>query len=91
MKKLLCRFPFDTTDNFTLKMPEGAEILSVQTQDEQPCLWALVDPNAKKENRMFCVYGVGREVNMDDTLEFIGTYQLQGISGTLVFHIFEVE
>lgn len=52
MNKTIWKFELETTGNQTLKMPIGAEILSVQTQFDKPCLWALVEPNAEKEDRV---------------------------------------
>ena len=50
----------------TLSMHKGAKILCVQVQEhfmkERPCIWALVDPQAEKEERHFKVYGTGHEI-----------------------------
>jgi hypothetical protein len=87
--KTIWKFPFKTTDILNISMPEGAEILSVQTQYEQPCMWALVDPGAKKVTRKFQIFGTGHPVNDPETKKFIATYQEEG--GALIFHIFEVK
>lgn len=89
MKKSIWKFGLETTDNQEIEMPIGAEILTVQTQHEQPCLWALVHPSAEKEIRHFEVFGTGHEVSYPTGTDrkYIGTYQLHG--GSLVFHVFE--
>ena len=89
MNKTIWKFQLETIDNQTLKMPVGAEILTVQTQFEKPCLWALVDPNAEKEDRFIEIFVTGHAVSYDVSVEmkYIGTYQLHG--GSLVFHVFE--
>jgi hypothetical protein len=87
--KTIWKFPFKTTDLVSISMPEGAEILSVQTQYEQPCMWALVDPEAKKVTRKFETFGAGDPVNDPETKNFIATYQQKG--GAMIFHIFEVQ
>ena len=89
MNKTIWKFELETTDNQTLKMPVGAEILTVQTQSDKPCLWALVDPNAEKEGRFIEIFGTGHPVGYDMGIDrkYIGTYQLHG--GSLVFHVFE--
>lgn len=87
--KRIYKFPFETNDMVDISMPEGATILCVETQGEQPCMWALVDPDAPELNRKFRVFGTGHPVYDAEMLKFIATYQLQG--GALVFHIFEVQ
>ena len=68
-----------------LELPVGAEILCIQTQYNEPTLWALVDPDAPMESRRIRTYGTGGRV--PDNLEWLGTFQLDG--GGLVFHAFE--
>lgn len=83
------KFPLALTDVQTLKMPQGARILAVQTQDNTPCMWAVVDPEEDTEPRTFLTYGTGNPMpnhELSDTHR--GTYQLN--DGALVFHVFEV-
>ena len=56
-------------------MPKDAEILTIQTQNETPCIWALVNP----EHDIYYDMGINRK--------YINTFQLGG--GSLVFHLFE--
>ncbi len=56
-------------------------------QHEQPCMWALVDPDAPKENRNFRFVGTGHPIKQADKMKFCGTIFIRG--GGLVFHIFE--
>ena len=72
----------------SVRMPTGAEVLSVQTQRETPCIWALVNPDAPPENRRFEVYGTGQPINLSRPLKPLGTVQMMG--GYLIFHVFEV-
>lgn len=74
------------TDNQEIEMPEGAEILTVQMQKTDLCLWAIVDPEAKKVKRKFNVFGTGHEIDIKGT--YIGTFQMHG--GDLIFHVFEI-
>ena len=89
MNKTIWKFELETTDNQTIEMPVNAEILTVQTQNETPCMWALVDPTEKKEKRFIEVFGTGHDVHYDMGVSrnYLGTYQLHG--GSLVFHVFE--
>lgn len=68
----------------SLPIPKNAEILTVQLQDNIPCLWALVDETAPIEYRSFAIYGTGEPISNPG--KYIGTFQL----GALVFHVFEL-
>jgi hypothetical protein len=70
----------------TLEMPQGAKIVSLQVQDNQPQIWALVDPSEWKISRTFRALPTGVEFNAAG-LTYVGTFQIN--DGTLVFHIFE--
>lgn len=73
----------------TIYMPEGAEVLSVQSQCDKPCLWALVDPKAKKKKVLFKTFGTGHPISDKEIVntKYIGTYQLDG--GVFVAHVFQ--
>jgi len=74
-------------EHVDIEIPQGAEILSVQTQNDQPCIWALVDKRAPMERRKFRIAGTGHSIDNPNALTFIGTFQMHG--GSLVFHLFE--
>ena len=87
--KTIWKFQLETTDKQSIEMPIGAVILSVQTQHDILCMWAMVDTEDVKETRFFEVFGTGHEVHCDMGVmrKHIGTYQVSG--GNLVFHLFE--
>jgi hypothetical protein len=94
MKKTIWKFSTvedGFKESFTIKMPKGAEILSIQTdqKNNHPTIWALVNPEAELEERYFELFGTGHEVYCDMGIErkYIGTYQYQ--RGEFVGHIFE--
>jgi predicted SnoaL-like aldol condensation-catalyzing enzyme len=68
-----------------VEMPGGAEILSVQVQDDYIQAWAIVDPSKQNEKRYFEVAPTGATVP-NATRKFISTVQI----GDLVFHVFEL-
>jgi len=76
-------------DYLVLEMPKGAEILTVQEQYGKPQLWALVDPDAKKESRYFLLRGTGHPIRYAPGADYkyINSFQLD--EGALVFHLFE--
>ena len=90
MKRTIWKYELQITDTQTIEMPEGAMILTVQTQANKPCLWALVNPDSKIETRTFITYGTGHTIEeIRDYVGnyYIGSYQIDG--GILVFHVFE--
>ncbi|MCT8869306.1 hypothetical protein AAEH72_16035 [Shewanella xiamenensis] len=84
MPKTIWKFTLEP--ECTIEIPENAQLLSVREQGDKICLWALVDPDAKKVKRDFVGFGTGHVVP-DINLTFVGTALL--CSGSLVFHIFE--
>ncbi len=89
MAKTIWKYPIQTTDEQSILVPKGAKFLTVQTQREEPCLWAVVDPTAEKEEVMVRTHGTGHELPADAHLyDYIGTYQLG--HGSLIFHVFRV-
>lgn len=88
--KAIHKYELDLGGNIGIYMPEGAEILSVQAQNngtyEIPQIWALVDTNNPLKKRSFQVFGTGHTIYPDPG-PYIGTFQL--MKGSLVFHVFE--
>jgi len=68
-------------------MPEGAAVLSLQMQNGEPCIWAIVDDEKRPAARFFHWYETGHAIPMQDlvNLNFIGTVQNE----PFVFHLFE--
>jgi len=81
------KYPIRATDVQSVEMPEGAEILTVQTQNGDACIWALVNEDAPYKVRRIEVFGTGHQVSEEHKRKYIGTFQLRG--GALVFHVFE--
>lgn len=79
------KYPIEATDSQGIEMPAGAKILCVQTQGEQPCIWAQVDPHERMVRRQIWVYGTGHHMLRTQD-KYVGTFQLSG--GSLVFHVF---
>ena len=79
------KFRLVMTDVQSVQMPMGAEILTVQMQGEQCCLWALCEPENVTHSRTILIHGTGHPVG--DIARYIGSVQMMG--GALVFHVFE--
>lgn len=85
--KTIWKYPIKTIAIQQLRMPEGAQILTVQEQRGQVCLWALVDENGEMESRHIETIGTGHPITGTERV-YIGTYQLEG--GDLIFHVFDM-
>jgi len=88
MEKSIWKLQLLTTDFQTIEMPADAEILTVQAQNEEPCIWALVSPDAPKRKVSFEIFGTGHPVPENGKRKYIGTYQIK--RGLAVFHCFEL-
>lgn len=85
--RMIWKFPVSIAERFSVEMPAGAEILTVQMQGDTPCMWAIVDPDAFPEIRNFRMAGTGHELGQIG--RHIGTVQMAG--GALIWHFFEAE
>lgn len=47
--KRIFKYQLEITDRQTILLPHDAEILSVQVQNQKPCLWAKVDEKMPPE------------------------------------------
>jgi len=84
------KYSVPVVDYFTLAMPPGARLLTVQVQRQQPQMWALVDANTSStEDRHFRLAGTGHPIQEKvDSLVWVGTFQIN--QGSLIFHVFEI-
>ena len=83
--KAIYKYQLKNISQQIIKMPEGAEILSLQTQFGVPCIWAKVDTDGKTVDRNFVLIGTGHPLP-ESPITFIGTYQKH----EFVFHVFEL-
>jgi hypothetical protein len=91
MTQRIWKYTLLAQDVSTIKMPDGARILSTQNQGDDICVWAMVDVSDEgctMVDRTFKVYGTGQPIDNGDSLTFLGTVMM--CSQTLVFHVFEV-
>ena len=79
------KYPLLILDQQDVEMPMGAALMTVQMQNGQPCLWALVDTKNTREKRKVLIRGTGHPAS--DLGRYISTFQMKG--SELVFHAFE--
>lgn len=83
------KYQVQAGDDFEIRMPHGARVLSVATQHDEPQIWALVDDESRAFSpRKFKLLGTGHPADHIATDRYVGTFQVRG--GALVFHLFEV-
>lgn len=84
MNSVIWKYPLQVVDQQMIRMPEGAEILSVHLQDGVPCLWVAVDPTLASEERTIWIVGTGNPADDVANQKFIGTV----VMDFLVWHVF---
>jgi len=82
------KFPLELVDNQDVEMPLDAEILHVNTQSDEPYIWALVNPEAPMGKRNISIWGTGDRMDESKAKKYIGTFMQD--EGRLVWHVFEL-
>lgn len=95
------KYQLEITDRQEIMMPYNAQILTVQVQNGILCLWARVNPTAKKDpvydeedrKRRIEIIGTGNPIPKLTIAEarrkYIGSCVMEG--GYFVWHVFEIE
>jgi hypothetical protein len=81
------KFTLAVVDESVVPMPQGSELLTVQCQGGQPCLWALVETDRASVKRKIAIRGTGHQCDELVLGQYVDTFQLHG--GALVFHVFD--
>jgi hypothetical protein len=85
MARTIWKYPLELIDRQEIKVPAGAELLSVGTHEHRLTLWAAVDPS-RTSNAVRTIVIVGTDETMSEgILRFVGTAPL----GSFVWHVFE--
>jgi len=80
------KFDLDIIDEQEIDVPATHRILAVQTQDNIPRLWAIVDPEGEKRKIKLYCYGTGHTIDVEKIGHHIGTVQV--LEGEYIFHFF---
>lgn len=88
MKQTIWKLELSGITKQKLMLPIGAKILTVQVQNNCPCIWFLCNPENDKEERFLEVYGTGHDIQLHTEIDryYLATFQI----GSLVFHVFEI-
>ena len=73
-------------DGADLRLPVGAEVLSVGLQGKDAFLWARVDTEAALETRRFRIAGTGEDLEDCASWRFVGHFRYKDL---LEFFLFE--
>ena len=87
IERRIWKFPIPAADGFSIFMPAGAHLLTVQTQGDAAYVWAVVDPAALMEEVAFVLVGTGHALR-EPLGEYVGTVQL--FDGRFVGHLWRV-
>ncbi|MEI6823792.1 MAG: hypothetical protein WCL51_17825 [Bacteroidota bacterium] len=91
MIKVIWKYELKIKDVQDIEIPSGSILLSIQSQENHPMLWALVDEtNKEKEIIRLRTICTGEEIMEEDfnPKDYLGTYQLN--EGLFVGHVFQV-
>ena len=81
------KYPIKIDDIVELELPAGAEILHVESQNDNLFLWALVDPEKPTLHRRIRIAGTGHTIK-ENIIRYINTFTLY--EKALWFHVFEI-
>ncbi len=83
---VIWKYPLSLTGTNILRMPEGAKVIHLGSQDNQLILWAIVDEESPLETRQFNIYGTGQPMT-SEVEQYLGTVQID----SLVWHVFRAD
>jgi hypothetical protein len=88
LKRFIYKYKLDVKPTTFLKVPAGYEILSIHEQNNDICLWALVDIDRPIIIETFYLIGTGQLFPWERAkTKFIETVQLN--NGSFVVHVFK--
>lgn len=85
------KFTLRFTDEQIVFLPQNAEILTLQTQNGQPTIWAEVEDTAPMEKVYIYTYGTGHpmpDLPSGCIRKYLGTIQIDPHG--LVFHMYRI-
>lgn len=90
MKKVVYKYKLQLTkDTQEVILPQGAQILCIKMQNDDLCMWALIDPD-QTYNEVVKIRCAGTGHVVEEDIEcYIDTVML--LDGALVFHFFKVK
>lgn len=87
MIRVILKYTLKVETHQDIEMPVGAQVLTVQGQNDEAVMWCLVDTGVPLVTRKFSVFTTGDSFNASQC-KYIGTFQTDGDS--FAGHVFEV-
>jgi hypothetical protein len=81
--RTIYKYPLTLAAVQKIEMPLGAELLAVQIQGKQICIWAVVNPEEEENVQTFYIVGTGHPMP-EGRVRFLGTVQ----DDPFVWHVF---
>ena len=80
-------YKYKLTPDCEIELPHSAKLLTVQSQENNPFVWVLLDTEDKiLDKYKFWTIGTGHDAERIGKKEYLGTFQLS--NPVLVFHVF---
>lgn len=70
--RVIFKYQMPVLEQFTMKLPAGAEIIRMTDQGGMFWLWAVVDTNASDEDRNFRAFKTGAKIPDGLKLQYVG-------------------
>lgn len=87
MNNTIYKYPLEITDEQVVMLPAYARLLTVQVQNDKPCLWAVVNPALPNDVPLTVyMFGTGHPIEDSNNMAYLATFQMYGGRG--VFHVF---
>lgn len=92
MAKAIWRYEIPLDPKTAIKMPKGAKILFIDTQDHPlrhpvPSVWAFIDTDEQEmESWVIRIYGTGHVIEDDISDHYKGSFLT--MDGAFVWHVF---
>lgn len=84
--KTIYKYKLALTDQQIINIPADAEILSIQEQAGDICMWVKLDTDKPERARSIVICGTGNPVDHLCDMHHISTLQM----GNMVWHFFEL-
>lgn len=90
MSQSVWKFPLQVADEQIIEVPLGAKPLNAEMQNDELCLWMLVNPAVEKVTKKVHIHGTGHKVSDFVTVgDYVDSFMM--LNGSLVFHVFVTE
>ena len=86
MTKRIFKYPLHLTDEQTIEMPKGAQIVHTDNQAGTLCVWAWVDDEQPLVWHRIAIVGTGHDVSRFDPATLVGVI----VSPSFVWHILDL-